>query len=358
LQTKAQVLYKRDRREEEEVPMAESKAKKLKVSQVLIVQVVVSFVVIAILIVLGSLLVFRVMGAEYTQFTAAGFIAAVYMAFITFQPAGTLFAARKELIEGKVELSAEGEGSVAEKVGNPWLMTLPVSIPIALFYTAIIMGIMYGTGWTPRPRVTIALSLLYVIPHYLITSRFIESDLVTLAAKGLGAYAGSLSKKEYFWNVYVLPNLVFQLIINLSLANRGFHHEILKLSSEFPVLQGLLPVKAVAVDLAITFMFVCNFTFLAAIMYTISGFYLGIITLEGIGKGKGIHGFLYFLIMLFMGIVLGVLYGLALGIAGVENISFAVAMISKIACVFIAVYLGSSMAMGWTAKKIRTHLQA
>ena len=338
--------------------MADSKAKKLKVSQVLIVQVVVSFIVIAILIVLGALLVFRVMGIEYTQFTVAGFISVVYMAFITFQPAGTLFAARKELIEGKVELPAGGEGSAGEKVGNPWRMTLPVSIPIALFCTAIIMGIMYGTGWTPRPRITIALSLLYVIPHYLITSRFIESDLVTLSAKGLGAYAGALSKKEYFWNIYVLPNLIFQLIINLPLANRGFHHEILKLSTEFPDLQGLLPVKAVVADLAITFMFVCNFTFLAAIMYTISGFYLGIITLEGIGKGKGIHGFLYFLIMLFMGIVLGVLYGVAFDIAGVENISFAAAMISKIACVFIAIYLGSSMAMGWTAKKIRAHMQA
>jgi len=338
--------------------MAESKGKKLGVNQVLAVQVVVSFVVIAVLIVVGVLLIFRVMGTEYSRFTVAGFIATVYMAFITFQPAGTLFAARKELIEGKVELPAGGDAATDGLVGNPWLMTLPVSFPIALFCTAIILGIIYGTGWTPRPRITLALSLLYVIPHYLITSRFIGNDLARLAAKGLGAYAGVISKKGYFWKTYILPNFIFQLIINCPIANRGFHQEMLKLSREIPNLQGILPVKAVVVDHVITFMFVCNFTFLAAVMYTISGFYLGIITLDGLGKGKGIHGFLYFLIMLFMGIVLGVLYGLALGAAGFENITFTAAMISKVVCVFISVYLGSYMAMGWTAKKIRAHMEA
>ncbi len=332
--------------------MAESKKKKLGVNQVLAVQVVVSFVVIAVLIVVGGLLVFRVMGTEYTQFTVAGFIATVYMAFITFQPAGTLFAARKELIEGKVELPTGGDAGADRPVGNPWLMTLPVSFPIALFCTAIIVGIIYGTGWTPRPRITLALSLLYVIPHYLITSRFIGHDLTIFAAKGLGAYAGVISKKEYFWKTYMLPNVIFQLIINCPIANRGFHQEMLKQS------QGLIPVKAVMLDHIITFMFVCNFTFLAAIMYTISGFYMGIITLEGLRKGKGIHGFFYFLIMLLMGIVLGVIYVAAFGAVGVENISFAAAMISKVVCVLIAVYLGSYMAMGWTAKKIRAHMDA
>ncbi|MGD0275025.1 MAG: hypothetical protein ABSB79_03045 [Syntrophales bacterium] len=338
--------------------MEETKGKKLSIKQVLAVQVVLSFIVIGILILLGALLVFRVMGVEYTQCTVAGFIATVYLAFIIFQPAGTLFAARKELIEGKVKLPAGDAGETVGPVGSPWKMTLPVSIPIALIFTALVLGVIYGTSCTPSPAVTIVLSLLYVIPHYLITSRFIERDLVSLAAKGLGAYAGVISKKKYFWNTYILPNLIFQLIINCALGNRGFHHEMLKFSREFPALQGLLPVKSVVADLAVTFMFVCNFTFLAAIMYTISGFYLGIITLKGLGKGKGIHGFFYFLIMLFMGLVAGIVYGLALGVAGLENISFVGAMISKVLCVFIAVYLGSYLAVGWTSKKIRAHMGA
>jgi len=337
--------------------MAEAQRKKLGVKQVLAVQVIVSFVVIAILIVLGGLLVFRVMGTEYSQSTAAGFIATVYLAFITFQPAGTLFAARKELIEGKVDLPAPAAGFDAGPVRNPWNMTLPTSFFIALICAALVSGIIYGAGWMPGPRMTVAVSLLYVIPHYLITSRYIGGDLASVAAGGPGAFARSVSKKEYFWKTYVLPNLIFQLIINLALANRGFTHEVMKLSREIPGMQGLLPVKAVVADLAVTFMFVCNFTFLVSIMYTISGFYLGIISLDGTGKGKGVHGFLFFLIMLLMGIGFGALYGIVFGATGVENIPFVAAMVSKTFCVLIAVYLGSSMAMGWTAKKVRAHME-
>ncbi len=246
----------------------------------------------------------------------------------------------------------------AGPVMSPWRRTLPVSFIIALICTALIWGIIYGTGWTPRVRYTLLISFLYVIPHYFITRAYIAQDLASVAAKGLGALAGKVSGRAYFWSTYVLPNLVFQLIINLPIANRGFSNEVAKLSREVAGIQGLVPVKAVAVDLAITFMFVCNFTFLASIMYTISGVYMGVISLESAGKGKGIHGFLFFLIMLLMGAVLGVLYGLAFGLAGMENISFASAMVSKVLCVFIGVYLGAYMAMGWTLKKVRAHIQA
>jgi len=338
--------------------MEESKKKKLGISQVLAIQVIASFVVISILIVLGGLLVFYVMDTDYTRFTVAGFIATVYVSFITFQPAGTLFAARKEFIEGKVDISAKSLDSVANSVSNPWRITLPASFFIAVLCTALIVGIIYGTGWTPRPLVTIMLSLLYVIPHYLITRRFIEKDLISFAAGGKRTGSLGVSKKAYFWNTYVLPNLICQIIINYTLGNRGFHQEIIKLSRNIPNLQGLLPVQAVSVDLAFTFMFVCNFIFWAAIMHTFTGVYLGIIPLEGRYKGKAINGFLYFLIMLSMGLGAGVLYWLVLGIAGVENISFTAAMISKLACVFVAVCLGSWMAMGWTVKKINLHSPA
>jgi len=49
--------------------------KKHTVRQTLAIQVTVAFIVIAILIVLGGILVFHEMGREYTQFTSFGFIA-------------------------------------------------------------------------------------------------------------------------------------------------------------------------------------------------------------------------------------------------------------------------------------------
>jgi hypothetical protein len=335
--------------------MSNAQGKKFTVGQVLVIQAVASFVVIGILILLGGLLVFKVMGTEYTQFTAMGFIAAVYLSFIVFQPAGTLFAARKELIEGKVVLpgGAKSPGPVV----NPWKKTLPLSLPVGLACTAAVLGGIHASGATPPGWAVVALSLLYVIPYYFVTKKYLEPDLVSLAVNGPGTGAGE-SRSRYFWGTYILPNLVFQSIINLPLAIRGFSHEAFKLAMGDPGLQGMVPLEAVWGDLTVTFMFVCSFTSLAAATYTLSGIYQGFITFDGLSKGKGIHGFFFFLNMLAMGFMAGILYVVVMNAAGMQNIPFEAAMLSKLCTVFLAVYLGSRMAQGWTAKKVRAHIEA
>jgi hypothetical protein len=335
--------------------MSDSKGRKFSIGQVLVIQAVASFVVIGILIVLGGLLVFKAMGTEYTRFTAMGFIAAVYLSFIVFQPAGTLFAARKELIEGKVVLP-EG-AKAAGPAENPWKKTLPLSIPVGLICTTIMLGIIHVSGTLPSPVAVVIAALLFVIPYYFITKKFIQDDLVSLALSGPGSGA-SVSRGSYFWGTFILPNVIFQSIINLPLANRGFSHEAMKLAQSMPELQGFVPVQALVGDLAVTFMFVCNFTFLAAATYTLSGIFQGVINFDGLRKGKGIHGFLFFLVMLVMGIVVGLLYGVLLGAAGMQAVPFEVALFSKLCTVALAVYLGSRMALGWTAKKVRAHMEA
>ncbi len=78
--------------------------KKLSVSQLFWEQVAFNFIVVAVLIALGALLTFKVMGEEYSQWTVVGFFATVFFAFIVFLPAGTLFAARAEYAKDKVEV--------------------------------------------------------------------------------------------------------------------------------------------------------------------------------------------------------------------------------------------------------------
>ncbi|MGC9324844.1 MAG: hypothetical protein ACP5G0_08885 [Desulfomonilia bacterium] len=336
--------------------MSDKSGKKFSVGQVLGIQTAVSFGVIAVLVVLAGLLVFHVMGTDYTRFTVVGFVSTVYLAFIVFQPAGTLFAARKEFIEGKVILHPEASHTGERIARNPWLSTLPASIPIAFLSVSIIVSIIYGFGWTPVPVLAVAISLLYVVPHYLITHRFIRQDLECIAQQGAQFTSEKNTITGHVWGNYVLTNFIFQSVINIPLGNRAFSQEMLRLSAEYPDLSGLVPAAAVGVDLAVTFMFVCNFTFLAATLYTISDMYLGILPVTIAGKGKGINGFLYFLIMIFMGFVLGAIYGLLFNCTGYEHISFEVAILSKVLCVFFAVYLGSRLGMGWTAKKVKAHL--
>ncbi len=64
--------------------------KKLSVNQLFWEQVGLNFIVVAILIAMGALLTFKVMGEEYSQWTVVGFFATVLFAFIVFLPEDVL----------------------------------------------------------------------------------------------------------------------------------------------------------------------------------------------------------------------------------------------------------------------------
>lgn len=334
--------------------MDASHMKRLTVKQVFMVQMLVSFAVIGIFIAMGGLLVFRVMGTGYTPFTSAGFIAAVYLAFITFQPAGTLYAARSELIQGKVDTGTIQAGP-DESPRNPWAMTLGTSLPVAILCTAIAVGLIYGVGWNPTPALTVLAALLYVVPHFLITARFMGRDLAVFASRGLGSgkRAGSLTGR--IWGVYVLPNLVFQGIINGALGTRAFSQEALKLTKQFPDLTGLVPSAAVSMDLVFTFVFVCGFTALAATTYMLSDLFQGIMPMKG--KGLKMNGFLLFLLILFMGICTGVVYGIVLHGLGYLHLPLGGALVSKLSCVFAAVVIGVYLGKEWVKAKAIERMQ-
>jgi hypothetical protein len=316
---------------------------KLGVKKLFFVQVLLSFVVIAVLIVAGGFLVFNVMGKEYTPFTVFGFIATVYFAFIIFQPGGTLFASRVELIREKVQVKKDEKTKAKVPIASPLLKTAPLGIAAAVVCTGIIAAIVYGADWKPSPVVTVLVSLLFVIPFALIVRRYIFDDLSGLAAAGPFSGKPVTSKCRYIWAYYILPTFVFQLIINMPLANRGFSQEALK--DPF----SLVPTAVMALDYAVTFMFICNFTFLGVSANTLSDMYLGKYTYAG--KAKGINGFLYFVLMLLMGAALGILFGGITKVLGVEKVPFLVALAGKFLTVLLSVYLGCRLAVGWTGKR-------
>ena len=80
-----------------------------------------NFIVVAVLIALGALLTFEVMGEEYSPWTVVGFFATVFFAFIVFLPAGTLFAARAEFAKGEVEVREDEKTGALAPIANPLL---------------------------------------------------------------------------------------------------------------------------------------------------------------------------------------------------------------------------------------------
>ena len=323
--------------------------KKLTVEQDLAIQVLGGFIVVGVLLCAAGFLVFNIMSKEYTRFTVVGFIAVTYLSFITFQPAGTLFAARKDLIEGKVALAPGNRYRIKKKVVSPWRQTLPVSLGAAACCTAIVAAVIYGTGWRPSAAETVLIACLFVVPHYLIARRYIGDDLATINAIGLGSGPPVSSRRHHFWTVYVLPNLVFQSIISLSIANRAFSQEMLRLAGQGSEYAGMVPVLAVGISLAVTFILVCNFTFLASIMYVVSDMFLGKFTYEG--DTRTIHGFFCFTGIVLAGLAIGAFYALVLQAFGVGHIFFSHAMFSQVVLIFASVSLGSRLAIGWTGKR-------
>ena len=310
-------------------------------------QVGVTFIVVAVLIVCAAVLTFKVMGEEYSQWTVFGFISSVFFAFIVFLPAGTLFASRAEYAKGGVEIAANERTGAVAPIANPWLQTLPLGVACAVVGSVLAYALIYGTGWTPSPFVTFLLSLLFVVPYAVIVRLNIFRDIDGLATQGAFHGKAVASKFGHIWLTYVLPNFVLQLIINLPLGYRGFSHQAALIADRAG--PDAVPVAALAPDFAITFMFVCGFTFLGVMAHTAADMYEGEISYSG--KARGINGFLFFLLILLMGVGVGIVFALIPPVTGLQIVSFATSMVLKFLMVFLSVYVACQLGVGWTGKK-------
>jgi hypothetical protein len=320
---------------------------KLSVSQLFAKQIFINFVVVAVLIVCGALLTFKLMGEQYSELTIVGFIATVYFSFIVFLPAGTLFASRTEFANGKVEVRENERTGATAPIANPWLKTVPQGFVLAAISTAIVYALVHQIGWMPSPLIATMISLLFVVPYAIVVRLNIFRDIEGLAAQGPFHGKPVASKIGHVWLSYIIPNVIFQSIINLPLADRGFSQAAALIADQ--VGPGMVPVQALVPDFAITFMFVCSFSFLGVMAHTASDMFEGEFSYSG--KARGINGFFYFILLLLMGVGLGALVAVIGQIFAIKIISFPLAMVLKFLVVFLSVYVACRLGVGWTGKK-------
>ena len=321
--------------------------KKISVTELFKEQVATNFVVLAILIVLAALIVFKVDGENYTQYTVFGFLAAIYFSFIAFVPAGTLFASRAEVAKGRVAVEESEKTGAMEPLANPWFSTVPLGLVLAAVSTAVVWAVIYGLGWTPSPVAATLIAMLFVIPYAVVVWLNIFRDIEGYAA--IGPFHGKrvASKTAHIWASYVIPNLVLQMIICLPLANRGFSQAAAMIADKAG--PGMVLAQALVPDFAITFMFVCCFTFLVVILHTAADMYEGEFSYAG--HARGINGFLYFGLLLLMGVGLGVLVAGVTQALAIQVVSFPVAMALKFLVVCLSVGVACWLGIGWEGKK-------
>lgn len=326
----------------------------VRVSKVFRQQVILNFIVVAILIALGALLVFKVYGEAYTQTTVLGFVAAVFFSFIVFLPAGTLFAARADFAKGHVRLAADEKTGARKPLADPLMATAPLGVALAAVSTALVWAAMAFSGWTPSPIAATIIAMLFVIPYAYIVWRFIFRDLEGLAAIGPLGGQKAASRGGHIWMSYVVPNVIFQSIINLPLAWRGFSAASAAIADKAG--PGMVPAQALAPDLAITFMFVVGFTFLAVVAHTVADMYRG--DFGYAGHARGIHGLVYFGLLMLMGVGVGVAVAAAIHALDLVVVSFATSMALKALVVIAAVCVACWLGVGWAGKKFNDAAKA
>jgi hypothetical protein len=282
-----------------------------------------------------------------------GFIATVFFSFVVFLPAGTLFASRAEFAKGSVAVRESEKTGAKEPIANPLARTVPLGVALAAASTVVVGAVVYGLDWTPSPIVTTLISLLFVIPYAVIVRLNIFRDIEGLAA--IGPFHGKkvASKTGHIWASYVIPNIIFQTIINLPLANRGFSYAAAAIADRAGL--GMVPVQALVPDFAVTFMFVCSFTFLGVVAHTASDMYEGEYSYAG--KARGINGFLYFVLLLLMGVGLGVVVAGIAQVSKIEVLSFPVTLVLKFLVVSLSVCVACWLGVGWTGKKFNDALK-
>jgi hypothetical protein len=69
------------------------------------------------------------------------------------------------------------------------------------------------------------------------------------------------------------------------------------------------------------------------------------------GNARGINGFLFFILIVLMGVGLGAPFAVIPPIVGVETVSLGVAMALKFLVVFLSVYVACRLGVGWMGKK-------
>jgi hypothetical protein len=333
--------------------MSENGRKKLSVTQLFKIQAAATIIIVAPQIVLGAFLVFVAAGETYSQFTAIGFVATVYFAFIAFLPAGTLFGARLEFIRGNVAGQPNEQSGATQPIANPLLHTLPLGLMVAAALTGIVAALVYGLNWRPSPAATTLFALLFAIPYVVIVRRTIFRDIEGLAAMQPPQGERVAPRSSHVWAMYIIPNIVFQSIIAVSLAVRTFSHEADLIADRAG--PGFVPVEALVPDFAITFAVICCFTFLGAVAHAASDIYEG--TFSAGGRGRGINGFLYFLLLLLMGIALGFVVAVVATILKIAVMPFAIALLLKFFVICLAVHTACWLAIGWVRKRWNDRVQ-
>lgn len=300
------------------------------------------FITAAIDILIIGGIYFLIIGTDLNHSTGEiyRFIVMFILVYSILVPVAVVRSARRAYIRGRWEVKEDEEISGAGQLKYPWLRVGPGALVLGAAMTLIVCGILWAAGMESlNPVITCLISFGAVVVTSSISIRLhLREDMM--------AFVSALSAPEssepppfrpYFLKEYVIPWVAVIAAINVAIGVKVFSEEAFKAGGSASLEELLVDIFFVFLAIVTWMLFECGFQVRPDI-------HLGLVTAID-ERPLGIP--LLLLIVLAMSIVVCVLAGVPLAIAGIEDITIAQGTLAHVLTAVTAGVVGMTLGLRW-----------
>jgi len=255
-------------------------------------------------------------------------------------PAAVVRSARRAFIRGRWEVKEDEDITGAGPLKDSWLRIGSGAFVLGAAMTLIVCITLWASGVEPlSPLVTclIAFGAVLITSSILIRLRLREDLVSFVTALSEPKPAEPLPFRLYFLREYVIPWVVAIAAINVAIGIKVFSEEALKAG-------GGVPIEALLEDIVIVFFVIVVWMLFECGFQVRSDIHLGLVTAI---DEKPLAIPLLMLIVLAMTVVVGVLAGVPLVIAGIEDITVSQGALDHVLTAVTAGVVGMIMGVQW-----------
>lgn len=300
------------------------------------------FITAAIDILIIGGIYFVLIGTGRNDNTCAmyGFLIMFIFAHTFLVPAAVVRSARRAYIRGRWEVKEDEDLSGAGPLKDPWLRVGPGALVLGVAMTLIVCIILWASGvesLSPVLTCLIAFGAVLITTGILIRFRLREDLVSFVTALSEQKPAEPLPFRPYLLREYVIPWVVAIAAINVAIGIKVFSEEALKAG-------GGVPIEALLEDVVIVFFVIVTWMLFECGFQVRSDIHLGLVTAI---DEKPLAIPLLMLIVLAMTVVVGVLAGVPLVIAGIEDITVSQGALAHVLTAVTAGVVGMTLGVQW-----------
>jgi hypothetical protein len=300
------------------------------------------FITAAIDILIIGGIFFVLIGTGRNDSTCAmyGFLIMFIFVYTFLVPIAVIRSARRGFIRGRWEVKEDEDISDAGPLKDPWLRVGPGALVLGVAMTLIVCIILWASGvesLSPVVTCLIAFGAVIITSSVLIRLRLREDLVSFMTALSEPQPAEPLPFRPYFLREYIIPWVVAIAAINVAIGIKVFSEEALKAG-------GGVPLEALLEDIVIVFFAIVTWMLFECGFQIRSDIHLGLVTAI---DEKPLAIPLLMLIVLAMTVVVGVLAGVPLIIAGIEDITVSQGALAHVLTAVAAGAVGMIMGVQW-----------